>query len=361
MRSTFDLVVLGCGGGPSEYNLSGYLLKSCDTTWSQGIIALEAGSGIGALQHILRTTPSIFSATFPTAAESHPPPTAADIYSWIQCYLITHAHLDHVNSLVLSAGSQGASRREVFGLLPTLKDLQMVFSDRLWPNLASWDENDSSAALLYSTLQVDGRYKAISPHISVRTFSVSHGGHKAPYDSATFFIKHNTSGREFLFFGDVEPDSVASHPRNLEVWRAVAPKIPIVLSSIFIECSWPTGRADDMLYGHLSPEHLRDELVNLATEVMKVRRQQVTEAASSSASSDKPIRKRLKISPPSPGSLEGALKGLRVYIIHCKDDLRSTYSEPINQVIAGQVRALTDELSLGAEIISVEQGMHITI
>ena len=63
---TFDLVVVGSGGGPYETNLSSsvsrlvpfslrvrltlynasvdrYLFKTCDTSWKDGIIALEAG------------------------------------------------------------------------------------------------------------------------------------------------------------------------------------------------------------------------------------------------------------------------------------------------------------------------------
>ena len=58
---TFDLFVVGSGGGPCETNLSSsvsfpflslplrltlyhrYLFKPCDTSWKDGIIALEAG------------------------------------------------------------------------------------------------------------------------------------------------------------------------------------------------------------------------------------------------------------------------------------------------------------------------------
>jgi len=50
-----------------------------------------------------------------------------------------------------------------------------------------------------------------------------------------------------------------------------------------------------------------------------------------------------------------------VYIIHCKEDIHGTFSEPINKVIADQVQALTDDLGLGVEIVAVEQGMRISI
>jgi hypothetical protein len=55
----------------------------------------------------------------------------------------------------------------------------------------------------------------------------------------------------------------------------------------------------------------------------------------------------------------GALAGVRVFIIHCKDDLEGAYVESIQRVIAGQVRALVEEADLGCEIVTVEQGTRI--
>lgn len=69
-----------------------------------------------------------------------------------RCFVVTHAHLDHVNSLVLSAGSLKGCRKRVYGSRKVLEDLEIVFADRLWPNLASWDEDDPEAyKLLYTT------------------------------------------------------------------------------------------------------------------------------------------------------------------------------------------------------------------
>lgn len=64
--------------------------------------------------------------------------------------MLTHAHLDHINSLVISAGSLSGPRKRVYGLKQTLEDLELVFADRIWPNLASWKEEDDSVKLLYS-------------------------------------------------------------------------------------------------------------------------------------------------------------------------------------------------------------------
>lgn len=46
----------------------------------------------------------------------------------------------------------GGSRKRVYAAQQTLKDLETIFSDRLWPNLATWDEIDlDSHKLLYTT------------------------------------------------------------------------------------------------------------------------------------------------------------------------------------------------------------------
>jgi len=67
-----------------------------------------------------------------------------------RCILITHAHLDHVNSLIISAGSLNGQRKRIFATEQTLRDLETVFADRIWPNLASWNENDDSFKYLYT-------------------------------------------------------------------------------------------------------------------------------------------------------------------------------------------------------------------
>ncbi|KAI1798606.1 cAMP phosphodiesterases class-II-domain-containing protein [Daldinia bambusicola] len=92
------------------------------------------------------------------------------------------------------------------------------------------------------------------------------------YDSSAYFIKDALSGREVLMIGDVEPDSISLSPRNIGVWLEAAPKIATGnLAAIFMECSYDDGRMDDMLYGHLSPRYVIQEMQTLAAEVERIR------------------------------------------------------------------------------------------
>jgi hypothetical protein len=105
---SFDFVCIGAGGGPSETDLSSfvysqlyalrlqadphtllhssrYLVKASDARWEDGIIALEAGSGIGALGNILARSRDVFHDVKPIPNTQEPPQIlACRIYSYIQ-------------------------------------------------------------------------------------------------------------------------------------------------------------------------------------------------------------------------------------------------------------------------------------
>lgn len=350
----FDMVVVGCGGGPDETNLSAYLFKPYDSRWEDGIIALEAGSGQGALSHILEETPTLFN-----SERDQGPYSVAKIYSYVRCFLITHAHLDHVNSLVISAGSLSGPRKQVYATHRTLLGLEGIFNGSIWPNLASWEEDDGENKLLYKDLPLDlpsGTYYSIFPSVSVRTFLLNHGldESKGVYQSSAFFIRHDPSEKEFLFFGDVEPDSIAKKAQNKQVWKEAAPKIPSVLSTIFIECSWERGRPDNLLFGHLSPEHLVDELESLAKEVEAVNPRK----DSTSSPDSSPQRKKQKRNSLDTGA-RGVLNGVRIFIIHCKDVMDGAHIRRTK--IVDEVRKLIELKGLGLQIFAAEQGMHITL
>ncbi|KAF8310153.1 hypothetical protein DL93DRAFT_2099545 [Clavulina sp. PMI_390] len=322
---SFDLVVVGCGGGPSELNLSSYFVKARENSWAQGILALEAGSGLGALKEILVDHPLVFEdegARVPiTGGGGSASKRAASIYSCIRTFLVSHAHFDHVAGLVIGAGSTTSTLRRFVVALPTvIHDLQTVFDgQKLWPRLVLQSTEPALPfCYTYHPIPPHSPYTTIAPSLSARLLPITHGmitpfsspsdsqsqppshshSHQAKpqsisYDSTAFFIRNDTTQQEFLFFGDVEPDSISSFPRNRAVWEEAAaliispiPRWPTTfggappspagslprLSHIFLECSYPNGRRKEELFGHLSPPHVRDEMRVLACEVVKARK-----------------------------------------------------------------------------------------
>jgi cAMP phosphodiesterase len=380
----------------------------------------------------------------------------------IRTFLISHSHLDHVLSLVLSAGSLAdppplhtspVKRRRITGTKQVLDDLAtMVFSDRIWPNLASWSSEPSVPDYLYlydpvptqntstSTtaektafdLDLCTTYHPISAIVSVLAMPISHGlcrsthahAPSGTYTSSAFFIRNTLTHKQFLFFGDVEPDSLALNPSTKDVWRVAAslitstvPSGAKLLDTIFIECSWPTTRKDAELFGHLNPQHLLQEMKVLASEISRLREAEPPMSPPVSPTSQTvpnnlklngkenpshingPIKKSRRrtiirrlsrpntiasnasdastptnssiIVPTStvdvsevsdPTSLKGRLKGLKLYVMHCKaptEQATGIERGKLSQHIASELRDLVEQEGLGLEVIAVEQGMRI--
>ena len=213
-------------------------------------------------------------------------------------------------------------------------------------------------------LPADRGYLNLNRDMSVSSMPVTHGLTKtgSVYESAVYFLRNDATGRELLFFGDVEPDSISSKPQTINVWKAAAPKIPHTLASIFIECSWTSDRPDSLLFGHLNPVHLIDELVALALEVYKVKNNLQSASvvvAEGKTGPDTRIRKKKKLNPIPLDSLRGMLDGVTVYVMHCKSDVGGQYDGPISQVIGAEVRSLAEKKGLGVEIVVLEQGTRI--
>jgi len=59
--------------------------------------------------------------------------------------------------------------------------------------------------------------------------------------------------------------------------------------------------------------------------------------------------------------LGSALHGVRVFIMHCKDDVNGVHDRPVRDIIVEQVRDLVVARGLGADILGAVQGMHIEI
>lgn len=323
--------------------MTAFLVRSTATGWKKGsLLAVDAGVHLSAITRILdthKTSRSEDDTSGPITLVDGPfegiqlphqsmPANAAFITrELVDCYLITHPHLDHICGFVINTASLPAARpKRVAGLPATIDAIKThIFNNIIWPNLS--DENNGAGLVTYMRLIEGGSpalgdgdsrgYVEVCDGLSVKTLSVSHGsciekhshrnslppnfnlmestplmspalkGHpmtRTPsaasnrpdtheqtycvYDSSTHFIRDIDTGKELIIFGDVEPDSISFQPRNLFVWKEAAPKIASgMLSGILIECSYDDSRPEELLFGHLTPSFLMEELKNLADEV----------------------------------------------------------------------------------------------
>ncbi|UZJ57431.1 hypothetical protein CBS101457_006751 [Exobasidium rhododendri] len=188
------------------------------------------------------------------------------------------------------------------------------------------------------------------------TISHRHSPSPPALDSTAFFITNTQTGKDVLFFGDVEPDSISQSPRNKKVWTHAALKyVEGNLNTIFLECSFPAAHPTEHLYGHLSVNFLFDELRSLSRLVLvekkrqRSRKQKHSTPAALSLSDDSPSKEGPRYTPSasahtlsipaspfaaaaanhtSDAELRDTLTGLSIVIIHVKTALFPSYCAP---------------------------------
>ncbi|HET6221882.1 MAG TPA: 3',5'-cyclic-nucleotide phosphodiesterase, partial [Dongiaceae bacterium] len=93
---------------------------------------------------------------------------------------------------------------------------------------------------------------------TVTAFPLAHGG----VESTAFLLESGGDG--ILCFGDTGPDAVEKGTRLADVWAAVAERVKQKrLRAIIIEVSYTSDRPDNLLFGHLTPRWLMEELRKL--------------------------------------------------------------------------------------------------
>ncbi|KAI4193494.1 MAG: hypothetical protein LQ348_002856 [Seirophora lacunosa] len=233
----FQIIVLGAGGGPSEDNVTGLLVRSTARQWTRdSILAVDAGVHLAAIIKIFeehlpravsRKSNSSFSAPTslrgenPIARDSEKPKlcmvtgpfanlelpyetakaNATYVFrSLISTYLITHPHLDHVAGFAINTAAlqQTLRRKRVAALPSTIEAIkEHIFNGIIWPNLS--DEGDGAVGFVSYDRLVDGGnvalgdgegrgYIEVCDGLAVKGWSISHGecmkhSHQGSYSS----------------------------------------------------------------------------------------------------------------------------------------------------------------------------------
>lgn len=237
----FVAVVLGASGGLDEGDLTSILLAP---EGSADFVALDAGT----LTHGERVA-------------------GGGLLAHVPAILVSHAHLDHLAGLVIHSAER-KDKATVLGLAPALDALRdHLFNWTIWANFT--DEGVAPRLGLFhlARLAPGVATHLDRPALDVTALPLSHGSaHGEPVTSTAFLVRSPTAAA--LYLGDTGPDAVEGGERLLEVWRVAAPLVRAgTLRAIFIECSYPDGRPDHKLYGHLTPAHLVAELGRLAALV----------------------------------------------------------------------------------------------
>lgn len=310
MVAKFTTIILGAGGGSFEDNLSSYMLAPVG---SRDFISLDAGTLLVGIKK------AIDKGNFEGMIQNDE--SLKDegwvLQNLIKAHLISHTHLDHVAGLVLNAPD--GSEKDILGIPKTIDYLRdHFFNWKVWPNFSNEGTGFQLKKYRYIRLNPGKSYHIDNTSMWVTPFVLSHSG----CPSTAFLVRAGT--HYALYFGDTGPDGVEKNGNMETVWTHAAPIAKRKkLRGIFLEVSFPDPRPDDLLFGHLTPSWMMNELNRFAEMV-------------------------------NPENPEEALAGVTVFVSHVK----STFEKGVSprEVISKQ---LDDLNNLGIRFAMPKQGERI--
>lgn len=311
-KARFTAIPLGTKGGMEEGNLSSYLLSPAG---DPNFIAFDAGTILAGLQQA-RQKGSLQDIKIP--ADSPLGLEGVLMGHHIKAYAISHAHIDHLAGMVINAPDDSA--KPILGLPSTIDSIRdHLFNWKIWPNFGDEGEGFQLKKYHYVRLTPGERYRVEQTAMTVTPYELSHSG---GYVSTAFLVE--SAGAYLLYFGDTGPDALEKSNRMQQVWTAVAPLVrEKKLHGIFLECSFPNDRPDPILFGHLTPKWMMEELRVFARLV-------------------------------NPDQAETALLGLKVVVTHIKPTLNK--ADAPEQTI---MHELSERNDLGVEFILPESGQRL--
>ncbi|GAB7353187.1 hypothetical protein MBLNU459_g3712t1 [Dothideomycetes sp. NU459] len=212
--ASIQVICLGSGGGPSEDNVTGLLVRSAAAGWARNsLLAVDAGTHMASITRILerdlplvsasplasasvevkepiatapmvtepicdgQASPISISSTAtqeevvrepiilengPFAGASLPHASARAnaahiVRSHVSTYLITHPHLDHLSGFAINtAAFHATSRPKTLAALPFTVDAikKHIFNDVIWPNMT--DEDGGVGFVTFQRLKEGG-------------------------------------------------------------------------------------------------------------------------------------------------------------------------------------------------------------
>lgn len=243
-QKSFTVVPLGVKGGTDESNLSAYAVAAAGT---ESYVCLDAGTLHAGIQKAIDQKTWEGDAT-------------AFLRKNIKGYLISHPHFDHTAGLIINSPEDSA--KYIYGTESCLTVLkEKTFSWKSWANFGNEGEEPTLNKYTYQTLEPAKETTIRNTNLFVTPYILSHVN---PNESTAFLIRHNQD--YLLYLGDTGSDRLEKSDKLQQLWKTVAPLIQTKkLKGIFIEVSFTNDQPDHLLFGHLTPKLLTQELEVLSS------------------------------------------------------------------------------------------------
>lgn len=241
-QTSFEVVPLGTKGGIDESNLSAYALAVAGTN---DYVCLDAGTLHSGIRKAIENTIWKGDAT-------------AFLRKHVKGYLISHPHFDHLSGLITNSPDDSA--KYIYGTESCLTVLKNNhFSWKSWANFGNEGEKPTLNKYTYQTLLPGKEVPLHNTSMFVTPFVLSH---VPPNESTAFLVRNGDN--YLLYLGDTGCDRIEKSDRLEQLWKAIAPLIQSKkLKAIFIEVSFSNEQPDHLLFGHLTPKLLIEELQQL--------------------------------------------------------------------------------------------------
>ncbi len=238
-QPAFQVVPLGVKGGVDESNLSAYALAASGT---QDYVCLDAGTLHTGIRAAIKKKVWKGDAT-------------AFLRKHVKGYLISHPHYDHANGLITNSPDDSA--KYIYGIESCLSVLkEKHFSWKSWANFGNEGEAPTLNKYTYQTLVPGKEVPLHNTPLFVTPFVLSH---VSPTESTAFLVRSGDS--YLLYLGDTGCDRLEKSNKLMQLWTAIAPLIQTKkLKAVFIEVSFANEQPDNSLFGHLTPNLLKEEL-----------------------------------------------------------------------------------------------------
>jgi cAMP phosphodiesterase len=241
-QPVFKVIPLGVEGGNDESNLSAYALAVSGT---DAYVCLDAGTLYHGIQGAVAA--QLLSGTVLEVLRNN-----------IKGYLISHPHLDHIAGLILN--SPDDSPKPIYGLPFCLEAIEETyFNWKSWPNFGDRGAKPILNKYRYTIVSEQEETPLEGTSMSVRAFPLSHA---KPGQSTAFLIRH--AENYLLYLGDTGADTIEGSDNLERLWKAISPLVAAgKIKAILVEVSFANGRPDQLLFGHLTPRLLMDEMKRL--------------------------------------------------------------------------------------------------
>ncbi|MDQ1097107.1 MULTISPECIES: MBL fold metallo-hydrolase [Chryseobacterium] len=238
----FDVVPLGIYGGEQEDNLSAYLLGAPE---EKAFLCLDAGTVNAGIRKAIQLK------SLDGSAESV-------LKDQIKGYFISHGHLDHLSGLIIN--SPADSKKNIFALPPVIQILQNhYFISDTWINFADQGQKPALGKYHYNELKEGTEISVPETPFFITGYELSHVN---PYKSSAALVRRGD--HYILYLGDTGADRIEKSDHLANLWSAIAPLIKKKqLSTVLIEVSFPNSQPEHLLFGHLTPKLLTEELTEL--------------------------------------------------------------------------------------------------